>query len=41
MNQERFDYRAGILASPLEVDAAEWNALLNQQAQPTPFLRHE
>ncbi|ACC71345.1 GNAT family N-acetyltransferase [Paraburkholderia phymatum] len=41
MNQERFDYRAGILASPLEVDAAEWNALLSRQAQPTPFLRHE
>jgi hypothetical protein len=41
LNQERFDYRVGILASPLEVDAAEWNALLGQQAQPTPFLRHE
>ncbi len=41
MNQERFDYRTGILASPSEVDAAEWNALLAQQAQPTPFLRHE
>lgn len=41
MNQERFDYRTGILASPSEVDAAEWNALLAQQSQPTPFLRHE
>ncbi|PLZ00261.1 GNAT family N-acetyltransferase [Burkholderia sp. WAC0059] len=41
MNQERLDYRTGILGSPLEVDAAEWNALLAQQAQPTPFLRHE
>ncbi|CAE6721962.1 hypothetical protein R75461_01561 [Paraburkholderia nemoris] len=41
LNQERFDYRTGILASPSEVDAAEWNALLAQQAQPTPFLRHE
>ncbi len=41
MNQERFDYRTGILASPSEVDAAEWNALLAQQTQPTPFLRHE
>ncbi|SDH57435.1 hypothetical protein SAMN05216466_11140 [Paraburkholderia phenazinium] len=41
MNQQRFDYRTGILASPSEVDAAEWNALLAQQAQPTPFLRHE
>ena len=41
LNQERFDYRTGILASPLEVDAAEWNALLARQSQPTPFLRHE
>ncbi|VVD27597.1 conserved protein of unknown function [Paraburkholderia dioscoreae] len=41
LNQERFDYRTGILASPSEVDAAEWNALLAQQPQPTPFLRHE
>ncbi|MBW8837089.1 MAG: N-acetyltransferase, partial [Burkholderia sp.] len=41
MNQERFDYRTGILASPSEVDAAEWNTLLAQQTQPTPFLRHE
>src|SRR5271168_411691 len=41
LNQQRFDYRTGILASPSEVDAAEWNALLAQQAQPTPFLRHE
>jgi uncharacterized protein len=41
LNQERFDYLTGILASPSEVDAAEWNALLACQAQPTPFLRHE
>ncbi len=41
MNQERIDYRTGILGSPLELDAAEWNALLARQAQPTPFLRHE
>ncbi|WP_322103549.1 GNAT family N-acetyltransferase [Paraburkholderia sp. J41] len=41
MNQEHFDYRTGILASPSEVDAAEWNALLASQTQPTPFLRHE
>lgn len=41
LNQERFDYRTGILASPSEIDAAEWNALLARQAQPTPFLRHE
>jgi uncharacterized protein len=41
LKQERFDYRMGLLASPLEVDAAEWNALLASQPQPTPFLRHE
>ncbi|WP_233880679.1 GNAT family N-acetyltransferase [Paraburkholderia flagellata] len=41
MNQEHFDYRTGILGSLSEVDAAEWNALLARQAQPTPFLRHE
>jgi uncharacterized protein len=28
-------------ASPLEVNAAAWNALLAQQCQPSPFLKHE
>ena len=28
------------LASPAEVDAAAWDGLLAQQAQPTPFMRH-
>ncbi len=41
LKQERIDYRMGLLASPLEVDAREWNALVARQAQPTPFLRHE
>ncbi len=41
LNKEHFDYRTGILGSPAEVDAGEWNALLARQAQPTPFLRHE
>ncbi|WP_321783742.1 GNAT family N-acetyltransferase [Paraburkholderia sp. J94] len=41
MKKEHFDYRTGILGSPAEIDAAEWNALLARQAQPTPFLRHE
>ena len=41
LKQERIDYRMGLLASPLEVDAGEWNALVARQAQPTPFLRHE
>src|SRR6218665_2197643 len=30
-----------ILASVLDVDASAWNALLAQQSQPTPFMRHE
>ncbi|CAN7467031.1 GNAT family N-acetyltransferase [Trinickia sp. LjRoot230] len=41
MKQERIDYRMGLLASPLEVDASQWNTLLARQPQPTPFLRHE
>ncbi|MBR7961895.1 N-acetyltransferase [Burkholderia sp. AU19243] len=41
MKHERIDYRTGILSSPAEVPADEWNALLEQDAQPTPFLRHE
>ena len=32
---------ARVLASPLDVDAAAWNALLACQSHPTPFLRHE
>ncbi|KHK60084.1 hypothetical protein PI86_05700 [Burkholderia sp. A9] len=41
MKHERIDYRTGILSSPAEVPADEWNALLEHDAQPTPFLRHE
>ncbi|CAN0646411.1 GNAT family N-acetyltransferase [Burkholderia cepacia] len=41
MKHERIDYRTGILSSPAEVPADEWNALLAHDAQPTPFLRHE
>ncbi|MBN3796243.1 MULTISPECIES: GNAT family N-acetyltransferase [Burkholderia] len=41
MKHERIDYRTGILSSPAEVPAEEWNALLARDAQPTPFLRHE
>ncbi|HHL4082390.1 MULTISPECIES: GNAT family N-acetyltransferase [unclassified Burkholderia] len=41
MKHERIDYRTGILSSPAEVPADEWNALLAGDAQPTPFLRHE
>ena len=32
---------ARVLASPLEVDASAWNALLAQQSHATPFMRHE
>ncbi|VWB29157.1 GNAT family N-acetyltransferase [Burkholderia lata] len=41
MKHERIDYRTGILSSPSEVPADEWNSLLARDAQPTPFLRHE
>ncbi|VWB94562.1 GNAT family N-acetyltransferase [Burkholderia lata] len=41
MKHERINYRTGILSSPAEVPAEEWNALLARDAQPTPFLRHE
>lgn len=41
LKHERIDYRTGILSSPSEVPADEWNALLARDAQPTPFLRHE
>ena len=32
---------ARVLASPLDVDANAWNALLALQSHPTPFMRHE
>ncbi len=32
---------ARVLASPLDVDKAAWNALLALQSHPTPFMRHE
>jgi len=35
------DYVIRVLDSPLQVDATQWNRLLAQQAQPTPFMRHE
>lgn len=35
------DYRTHITASPAEIDATQWNALLATQERPTPFLRHE
>jgi uncharacterized protein len=35
------DYVIRVLASALEVDALQWNALLAQQGSPSPFMRHE
>ena len=34
------DYVIRVLNSPLQVKAAEWDALLSQQPHPTPFMRH-
>lgn len=34
------DYVIQVVHSPLEVDAAEWDALLQTQANPSPFMRH-
>jgi uncharacterized protein len=35
------DYVTRVLASPLELDAGQWNALLALQDAPSPFMRHE
>jgi uncharacterized protein len=35
------DYVTRIHSSPLEVNAAQWNALLAHSDAPTPFMRHE
>ncbi len=35
------DYVIRVHASPASVDAIAWNALLDRQAAPTPFMRHE
>jgi uncharacterized protein len=35
------DYVIREHASPLELDATQWDALLARQSQPSPFLRHE
>ena len=35
------DYVIEVLDSPLDINAAEWNALLARQADATPFMRHE
>jgi predicted N-acyltransferase len=35
------DYVIRLCASPRELDASAWNALLASQDEPTPFMRHE
>jgi uncharacterized protein len=35
------DYVTRVHSSPLEIDAAQWNALLAASDAPTPFMRHE
>ena len=40
-NKDSLDYVIHEHASPLEVDAAAWNALLALQSHPSPFMRHE
>ncbi len=35
------EYLIRVHASPAGVDAAAWNALLEKQAAPSPFMRHE
>jgi uncharacterized protein len=35
------DYVSKVLASASQCDAREWNELLAEQAQPSPFMRHE
>jgi predicted N-acyltransferase len=34
------DYVIRVANSPLEVDAAAWDALLQAQDNPSPFMRH-
>jgi uncharacterized protein len=41
LRQTGLDYRVQVHDDPSSVDAAAWNALLEAQASPTPFLRHE
>ncbi len=41
MQNSSNDYVIRVLASPLEVNAADWNALHALQAHASPFMRHE
>jgi len=35
------EYRIAIVDDPQQVDAAQWDALLHAQDEPTPFMRHD
>ena len=39
--ESQLDYVIRVLPSPLEVDAAQWYALLATQSDANPFMRHE
>ena len=41
MKKDANDYVIRFLDTPSAVDAADWNALLALQAEPSPFMRHE
>jgi uncharacterized protein len=41
VKNESSNYVTQVLSSPLEVNAAQWNALLAASPHPTPFMRHE
>ena len=41
MKHESNDYVIRVLNSPEDVNAADWNELLNLQPDATPFMRHE
>ena len=41
MKEKSNDYVIRVLDSPLEADAAQWNALLAAQDHASPFMRHE
>ena len=41
MKNKPDDYVSKVEQSALQVDAAQWNALLARQVAPSPFMRHE
>ena len=41
MKNDSNDYVTRVLASPLELPPAAWNALVERHAEPSPFMRHE